>query len=255
LEKIDNETEKSAEELKLIDHFNNYLAQEFKRLGLEDYRPLDPAKVHLLAAADFPKDLPGVGASGAVGMYQGYTHAVFIDKEAFPNRLELFKTIIHEMAHAASFRLYEPSSNPKLVYQNYKLGYRSNKFNGLNEAVTDLFTYQFFLNEKDKLSAELGITSEEWQKTSAVSYNDYCNLVDNIMTLIAQKNEEEKRQVWARFKKGYFSGTMMHLRDVEKALEPGSLRLLAKLGYGDNQDAELLEYLNKLILAQQKTAQ
>ena len=52
------------------------------------------------------------------------------------------------------------------------------------------------------------------------------------MEKIAEKNSESKEAVWMRFKKGEFTGEMMHLREVERTFGKGALRVLAALGSG-----------------------
>ncbi len=299
---MDNEMPKSPEEIKFIDSFNTYLAQEFKRLDLDDYRPFPIEKIHFLPSSSFESTSPTIGVSGSEGFYSPHHHAIFINKEKARSNLDLFISIVHEMTHAASFRLYQKSDKEKQVYENYKTGYATDKrsqaekalaelktenkdevdvpfeslyvekFTGFNEAVTDLFVYQFFLNNKAKIAADFAITEDDWKKFSVASYLPYCNLVDNIMDLIAQKKNEDKSSVWKKFKLGMFTGRMMHLRAIEEVLEPKALRKLSSLGCrrldkereGENiepdytkidaRDQEILEYLNSVI-AQQKTAQ
>ncbi|MEI7620785.1 MAG: hypothetical protein WCJ57_04440 [Candidatus Falkowbacteria bacterium] len=251
-EPMKNELIKTPEEIKLIDSFNEYLAQDFRRLGLEEYHPFPAEKVHLLTAADFKENLSRISLDSDYGLYSPHVHAAVLNKEKATSRLDLFQSIAHEMTHGASFRLYEKSPDENRVYENYKTGYRSNKFSGLNEAVTDLVVYQFFLNNQKKLTEDLNITPEEWDGFEAVSYREYCNLVNKIMEVIAQKNNEGVSAVWKRFRLGLFSGTMMHLREVENSLEPGALRQLANLGYKDGVDQEILDYLNQVISEKKK---
>mgnify|MGYP001566357251 CR=1 FL=1 len=58
-----------------------------------------------------------------------------------------------------------------------------------------------------------------------------------IVRLVIKKVAEKKGitydEVWKKIKKGYFSGEMMHLRDVEDVFGHGSLRFLGALGSGE----------------------
>ena len=39
---------------------------------------------------------------------------------------------------------------------------------------------------------------------------------------------------------------MMHLRDIDKTLGAGALRMLSKLGYNEEQDREVINYFHEL---------
>jgi hypothetical protein len=68
-------------------------------------------------------------------------------------------------------------------------------------------------------------------------------IIDLVIDKIAAKKGESKDEVWNRFKKGFFDGSMMHLRDVEETFGKGSLRVFAHIGhYRTNNISEEQEF-------------
>jgi hypothetical protein len=47
---------------------------------------------------------------------------------------------------------------------------------------------------------------------------------------VAKAKNETRDEVWQRIKKGYFTGELMHLRDIERTLGPGTLEKVAAAG-------------------------
>jgi len=58
-----------------------------------------------------------------------------------------------------------------------------------------------------------------------IFYNLPLEILEIVLEKIAKNNKEKPEQVWQRFKKGFFTGEMMHLRDVEKTFGKGALRV------------------------------
>jgi hypothetical protein len=67
-------------------------------------------------------------------------------------------------------------------------------------------------------------------------------IVEIIIQKVAEKKGEDRELVWQRFKRGLFSGEMMHLRDIEETFGKGSLRILASLESEDVPVAMVKKY-------------
>ena len=69
-----------------------------------------------------------------------------------------------------------------------------------------------------------------------------------IIFRISEKQGEEYQTVWKRFERGYFTGEMMHMRDVERTFGKGSLRILAaaypESENRDDIDEKIFEYFD-----------
>lgn len=227
---LEGEIEKTPDELKFIETINQYLNQEFEELGIKETPDVAPEQIHLLTREGYKKYAPRE-PSGAVSdpMKQG----VIIDKSSRTNRLALYKTIFHESIHLLGCKKYCFDAEYKMV-KPYRSGYATHHpesayhehFRGLNEAVIDKIIIEIFNKHKDELKKEFNITPKENQE-SIVYFYPWVEILNKIIQEIAEKNNEDEKMAWQRFKKGYFTGEMMHLREIEKTFGKGALRVLA----------------------------
>jgi D-mannonate dehydratase len=65
--------------------------------------------------------------------------------------------------------------------------------------------------------------------------------MDSILQRLAERSGESVEAVWERFQRHHFSGNMMHLRDIERAFGPGTLRVYATVRAGDENMANIME--------------
>lgn len=153
-------------------------------------------------------------------------------------RLQAYKSLLHEVVHQISYRSVYANPETRETYV-IRSGYNNNQateehhehFRGMNEAVVDSIVKEVLQKHAAELVKDFNITDKE-QKESVNYYDDYMDVLNIVMEKIAGKNNEGKTAVWTRFKKGEFSGEMMHLREVERTFGNGALRVLAALGSG-----------------------
>ncbi len=247
--KFDNELEKTEEEIIKIKKVENAINEELSYLGLNPDFVIQANEVHII----FQKiGNPLILENGVFNSGDGQIKIIRdnnpmrfllnityqLTSKAFNKNVEKrekeFRTLIHESTHKASHLKYIVNVKEKKL-DSYRTGYRlagredSNLFLGLNEAVVEKTT-------KDILSHIHSLKNENFKKIQDVNFNSRSGYWSQLLTLnkilekIAQKKNEKKEDVWSRFKKGQFTGEMMHLRDIEKVFGPGSLRVIASMG-------------------------
>lgn len=160
-----------------------------------------------------------------------------------------YETILHEATHAKSFHKREISNNTS-VNRSYRTGYNVERardgkeqyFSGFNEAIVDKTTLDIVLREnKDYSSSKKDISRFLFYLNSG--YRAEMMTVDSIIKNVAKHKKESEKEVWDRFKKGQFTGDMMHLRDIEEAYGPGALRILATMdSYSKNSQIKNFLY-------------
>lgn len=246
MEPIEGEYLKTPEELKAIEHINKYLNEEFKELGIKEKVNIKPEQIHLLPA-DVYNRLPGASAEYKLrAFFHGPNQGIYIDKYDSKTRLELYKTIFHEAVHMASFLKFGMKKEEKRPFL-YRSGYdvtvegakKHEHFCGLNEMVVDQVVSDMLIKHEKELIKKFKITPEE-EKESIYYYPSY--VLDVILKKIAQNNNEDIKNTWKRFKKGLFTGEMMHLRKVERTFGKGSLRMLAALESGTKEECDKETY-------------
>ncbi len=251
---------KTDAEKAVIYNFNKYIRESAAELGVEEIRKQFPLRnLHVVLPEGYKKRFPD-DHKGNSGRYLSITDAIFTKRDKDINRLQLAHIIGHEMIHSFSANRYDFDSDWSLTYN--KLGYRSSKvvkspvsmaesgpideveteeitadlFLGFNEAITDLMAKEMIEKHQPELLRTLDIKEDELDQYP-LNYYGYCPMIEWIMDKIAEKNGEDWETVWKKFKLGLLTGKMMHLREIERTLGPGSLRLVANLGNSkeDNQ--------------------
>ncbi len=232
LEPVAGEIEKSGEVLRYVEKINGYLNEELKVLGLEEVQ-LDARRIHILPTDDFKKEFPHAEANG---VYRDSADGVYVKQDK--SRLQAYKSLLHEVVHQISFRsVYgNPETRQTYVLRNGYTNEQPNEeghehFRGLNEAVVDSIVKEILNKHAHELIKEFSINEEE-QHESVNYYSEFMEILNTVMDKIAEKNGENRETVWERFKKGEFTGKMMHMRDVERTFGKGALRVLAALGSG-----------------------
>lgn len=151
-----------------------------------------------------------------------------------------YRTIVHEAIHGKSFHKYEldiNKDNPesyKINENTYRNGYLLTKngqedyFRGLNEGIVDKTTMDILMKEcKDEPNIVNKIREILYYMES--SYFIEMLTIDSIIEKIAKSKNESTEEIWTQFKKGQFTGNMMHLRDIENVYGLESLRILATM--------------------------
>lgn len=237
------EEEKTPQDEAVLNELFSILAKEYQELDLpEDYfYELNKNKIHFLSNDEFIKAVPAaknikIGASA----YPGGSY--IIRRDAFSTPLQFYKANLHELIHSASFKRFSLSHKTSQIGLE-KLGYKTDKFSGFNEAMTDLMTMEFLEKDKENLRLLINFSDEEFKALEKSLY-PYYSVVEKIISSVADNNQEDKVGTWKRFKKGMFTGEMMHLRDIEKRYGDGALSKLASLGYKKEIDQEVFDYFS-----------
>jgi len=224
------EMEKNEKAEEIIRAINSWLRKEFEQMGLE-YKDIPQEKIHIFFEDDYKKEFPEEKES-VIGFASSVKREACI--KAVEDKARVFKCILHEMIHLASHNVYY-GNIAEDVMTNYRSGYANinwnNKedvkqhFKGLNEGVVDMLASEIVQDNLDEVFRLTATRKEDWKNVEW--YGEEGDIVNAILDKIAVHKNEKRENVYARFKKGLFSGEMMHLRDIEKAFGKDSLRILA----------------------------
>lgn len=249
---IEGEYLKTPEEVKIIEKFNEYLNEEFEELDIKEKVDIKPEQIHLL-----PKDvynrLPNISSKTETrAFFSPLNQKICIDKDHYKNRLNLYKSILHESIHAVSFLKFivgEKEKKPPLRRSGYDIGtmgeFEHEYFEGLNEMIVDDIVREILVKHADELRKELKVTKWEEEKTNGIFYSR--DILRIIIEKIARNNREKEGEIWTGFKRGLFTGEMMHLREVERTFGKGSLRVLAALECGTKKEIPNEEAYKKVL--------
>ena len=236
---MENEVKKTPEEIKVIEKTNEYLAQEFSELGIEKIPEITPEQFHILGGQKYNaltnEENPLHPQS--TGTYSSRVNGVIINKAPSRGRLALYKTILHEAVHMASFQSHhidkeEARATPYRVgYTAYNTRDDHEHFRALNEAVADKTVVDLLVKHREDFIKELNVTQEEIKKSRASYYRFEMDVLNVILEKIASEKKEDVSAVWQRFKKGQFTGDMLHLKDIEHIFGKGALRVLSAMDY------------------------
>lgn len=237
----EGEIKKAKEEVEFIDELNQCLLDEFKGLGINTSTSslVSADRIHFLPPEKYYNRY---GANG-IGYYDINNGAILINSVATrlicpDSRNKLFQVIAHEVIHSLSyetdFRLgYSVQANDanknkimRSMYSNY-----DEHFRGLNEAVTDKMAIEVLnkILKKEPLPESMG------------GYSEFIDILNMIIEKVSQENNEGVNAIWKAFKRGLFSGEMMHLREIEKIFGRGALRILAALREWDERGGDFKE--------------
>lgn len=246
--KLENEINKTSEDIILIDKAKNILNEELKNLGLKPNFDIKLEQIHIFSSKSFKKG----GEYNAIDQQVNVFHSnstfcfiidvldEFIKKIIYKNkekRDEELGTLIHEFIHSHAHNKFKIEKKEKEnLISNYRTGYQVDRFNdknlfsGFDEAVVDKMSYDLLFHYHKNFGKDsFGKKIYESLVKLDSGYLIHIETIDKIITRIAEVNYETNEEVWKRFKLGEFTGNMMHLRDVEKAYGAGSLRILANM--------------------------
>lgn len=249
-EKIPGEYEKTQEELHAIDIVNDLIKEELKELGIEVNENLTEDRVHFVNQK-IADDLE----IKATGRYTLDAHRIIINKDKTNNRyLRILKTLLHEALHYYSIHLLLGTvENGSDVIKERRCGYHlkkspdqngyHNHFRGLNEAITEKLTGYILKKNRYFLTKEFKLEETKFGKEGIYRYGypKEIEILDFIIKKISEFYKKDPEEIWTQFKKGLFTGEMMHLREIEKVFGPGSLRILAIMtsaGFTENFNEE-----------------
>ena len=251
LTSFQNELEKTEQAKQIIQFVNSWLEEELGKLGLK-YNQIPYEKVHMFSEEGFKKTFPKEDET-VKGFNSSVGREAYIKISDDADRSQIFKTVVHEMIHLASHNVYYGNAKEDKL-KNYRTGYANTNytegnvhqhFRGFNEGVIDLMVSEMMTKKFEDISRLTGLPKEEWKDVDW--YWDESEIVNSITEKISEVKGEKEEDVYTRFKKGLFTGEMMHLRDVEKAFGKGSLRIIACWdSVKDNDDFSKKEVYKKI---------
>jgi len=239
MQKIEGEYEKTEEEIKFIAAANKYISKELQTLGIREMPKITPEEFHFLPKEAFLRKYPqGENSDGA---YDVFDRVVYIAKDRMKNRLYEFQTVLHEAVHLVAYKKMHLEEKGGL--SEYRTGYSSNNlkhlggkkesshehFRGLDEAIVDQFIIDLVNNNLEDMKEEFNISEAELESDLVYYHFKFIEILDNIIEKIAAKKGETEKKVREDFKRGEFTGKILHLKDVEKTFGPGALRVLGAL--------------------------
>jgi hypothetical protein len=268
-EPLPNEIEKSERDILFIERMNWFLKVEMMLLDLEEEAvrfKIYPERIHVLSGEEYEKNARRLrrandsGGSAEGGAYRSLSGNIYVNRDEAPSVLEYYETILHESLHAASKHKYIMADDPEAAafpVRPYRVGYaalnRSSKEEGshfiaFNEGMTEELAWDILEARSEEMEDYFGIPSEEVRNANR-SGSSYCQprlLVLRLLSGISLGLGKSMSEVWRDFRRGYFTGEMMHLRAVEREYGRGSLRIMDRM-VADPKDKE--EYLmNEKIL-------
>ncbi len=246
------ERAKTSEEQESISATLDILYKEVVRLCGESSLKVLPENIHILeqqAAEEMEGESLLAGRA-----FPASGDAVIADIESV-GALEKLHTIAHESTHlySSSVATMRPRSENEtgLELMRDKAGYTStarltpkrvtrSNFEGLDEAIvekvslsviTELFHRQEELFGEEKYNrSDFTRFMGNFHRISG--YADAIQIIESIARRIAYESGRDENEVWDDFKRGLFTGSVIHLRHIEKVYGAGSLRYLAEMPLG-----------------------
>jgi hypothetical protein len=230
----DYEFEKNPDELKAIELFNRYYKNECEKIGMS-FSQIEIDSIHFV-----PRDaidiLNGEDSSDAYIDEMTDTQEILIASDQFPNRIQLFEVLLHEMGHKVPSLKWHFEKDRYPISENgiektSAIGGGSH-FTGLNEIILQGIVREIGLIHKKELKEELFVMDDEYEEyqTLPFGYDYYQPILDQIIKGISDVKKESAKNVWENMKRSYFESSILYLKVIDEIWGPGSLRVLATLG-------------------------
>lgn len=240
---IENELEKTEEDLQIIGDINSIMEKELKELGIDEFTPISPDQIHLLSAEEFEKEFPG---NTSRGLHFSTEKGIYINKDVNPSKMKLMATLFHEMVHCVAKTKYY--SEEGKIY-DARSGYRITsdwkekdvaKLEGFNELVVDYTTYFWLHKNADFVEKKLGLTREDIDGSN-YAYMSLGMLMEVIVGDIVKLREkddpeQDNRKILSDLIKGQFDNTLLFLKEVDAAFGRGSAKILSMLGANTREE-------------------
>ena len=230
---LEGELEKTQEQLRFIELLDGYLQKELEEIGIDDGYSLFPEQFHLMPRDVFEKHIHDF----VPAFHTPIENNIYINTTRM-NEQDVYHSMIHEAIHGLSYHKVhvDPKENKLKVY---RIGYETinvstrepRRFEGVTEGITEKMAREIYERHKEEFLKEVGL-DVDLEPSMPVMYGEYIHILDIIMEKLAAEKNEDIQEVWRRFKRGMFSGDMMHLSDIEDVFGKGSLRVLANLHSG-----------------------
>jgi len=279
--RIEGEFIKTPYDLQMIKMANDLVSSEIVNLGIETHCEVLPEQIHFL-----PNNYKyfKTGNRTRSGFHNAISGMICLKKESASDtaaeKVKVFKTLLHEIIHVYSFEKFYANNfeGGRINYSAiYRSGYKTNNINesdhvhfkGLNEAVTEMLTIQAIEANYEKINASLGLQKSDWND-SKFSYTLERKIISQIIEKLSlskavsqvhsqdevaakdsvgeifEKELLARNEFWTKILKGYFTGDMMFLRELEEYFGKGSLRVLSALDGGTKDKPNVPKLHNKI---------
>jgi|GEM_PF-2053909 len=239
-ERIEGESEKTEEEIKMIGILNSIIKSELESLGIEIYDPILLDKIHILPSNIFIEKFPNTNSEA---FFLSIKDAIYINKDKVDTKVCTFSALLHELIHRAStIKLY--ADNNDGIY-DARVGYRirspwkkperENRLRGFNELMTDHTVYKILIKNQKLLQNFMNISREDI-KGPIYSYMHYAPILESIVKKVAEDKNLSHLEVFDDFERGQFKDDILILKDVEKSFGKGSLEILSLLEIFKNKE-------------------
>jgi len=163
----------------------------------------------------------------------------FLGKEGtYSRRYQGFEKLLHETIHAYSHLEYKAGFvEDNRFLRAHQTGYHiidmfgkttTSKLRMFNEGVVQRLTKELLDKEDAEITKQLNFSNTEKERRGRAqgAYGSNVELIQVLTKDIAEYKGVPEEAVWNDFKKGHFTGEMMHLRVIDEVYGEGSLHLL-----------------------------
>ncbi len=231
---LENEREKTTEELRMIRVANDLMREELESLSVPGYRDIEPERIHILGSGTYEKHFP---SSEEKGVYSAVSDMIAIDADrAGSSKARLFTVILHEMIHRASKRKFNEDGTGAIT--EARVGYRvrarwkqpeRHALTGLNEVLVEHTVLKIVRKNADRIEREFGIGPESLRGPLYV-YMDYAPVLARIVQGMASHRGITETEAFDLLEKGQFTETILVLKDIDRIFGAGSLQVLSCMG-------------------------
>lgn len=229
---VSGEYKKTEDDYRIISVLNDYIQEELKAIEIDEIKAIDPNQIHLFPSITYNQKFPQVDASA---FHESFDKIINVDADEAGDigKLQFFRDLLHEMVHIASKNKYFLKASKGIGvsrsgYRNVNPEKEHEHFQGLNEAIVEKIVIDILQSHRNDIVRDFDVSLEDYNKEGKYFcyYQEYIEIIQSIVKKIAETKGETEDEVWKRFKRGIFTGEMMHLRDIEKIYGKGSLRML-----------------------------
>lgn len=226
---VKNELEKTQNDLESIFLIREYLEELLIEFNIPQNINIVAERIHLLADEDYKKQCPDYRGGALTKSWNG----IFVNAD-WMKGVSLFHAMLHEFVHELSHKKYRYSDATKKV-EVYRSGYSVSGYDekkerhyslleGFNEAMTSQISKYMLQKHSEEIREQFGISEEGLDNEIEVEYPEEREQLEDLVKRIAELRSEPLVEVWNKFVRGYFTGEMMHLRDIERVFGKGTLK-------------------------------
>lgn len=229
---VENELEKNQENLESIALISKYLMELLAEFDVPQNINIHPDRIHLLSDKDYMKQCPDDKGGALSRSWSG----IFANADRLRG-VSLFHALLHEFIHELSHKKYKFSQATGKA-EVYRSGYAVHGYDedeekfyvlleAFNEAMTEQIARYVLVQHEEEIIKKFGLSEEDMDGELEQAYVEEREQLEEVIKRIAEAKGDSLAHVWDKFVKGYFSGEMMHLRDIDRVFGEGTLRRAA----------------------------